>query len=190
MPGARFLQGDRIALRTVEEEDAPFLRDHANDPRIRYPMTFGGPTNLEEQREYIDEDDGDGAQFIVTVSGEETGFNPEYVTENDPPVEPIGFVSLFHVDERAGEAEVAYWLTPPAQENGFATEAVTLLLDYAFETRRLHRVKARALVTNDASRNLLASLGFSEEGTSRDAKFVDGEYVDVDRFAILEGEWA
>lgn len=189
MPGARFLQGDRVALRTVEDEDAAFLRDHSNDPQIRFPMTFGGPTTLEQQREYLDRDD-DGADFLVTVSGEETGFNPEYVTDDDPPVEPIGFVSLFHVDERAGSATIAYYLTPSAQENGYMTEAVELLVDYAFETRRLHRVTASALATNDASQNLLRSLGFTEEGRERDAKFVRGEYVDVDVFSILEGEWS
>lgn len=189
MPGAPFLQGDSVTLRTVEDEDAVFLRDHSNDPRIRHPMTFGGPTNLEEQREHMD-DDGDGATFLVTVAGDETGYNPEYVTDDDPPVEPIGFASLFHVEERAGNGEIAYWLTPPAQGNGYMSEAASLLLEYAFGTRRLHRVTARALVTNDASRGLLESLGFTREGTTREAKYVRGEYVDVDRYGLLAEEWS
>lgn len=189
MPGARFLQGDRVALRTVEDEDAEFLRDHANDPRIRVPMTFGSPTNLAEQREYIENDD-DGASFIVAVSGEETGYNSEYVTEGEPPVEPIGFASLFHIDERAGSGEIAYYITPPAQGNGYMTEAARLLVDHAFTERRLHRVLARAIESNEASRNLLTNLGFEEEGRERDGKFVQGGYEDVYRYSLLEGEWS
>lgn len=188
MPGAPFLQGERVALRTVEDEDATFLRDHSNDPRIRVPMTFTGPTNLEQQRDHMG-NDGDGADFLITVSGAETGYNPEYVTEDDPPVEPIGYATLFHVNQGAGNGEIAYWLTPPAQGNGYMSEAAALLLDHAFTERRLHRVSARALESNDASRGLLESLGFLEEGLERDAKYVQGEYEDVYRYSLLAGEW-
>jgi RimJ/RimL family protein N-acetyltransferase len=188
MPGARFDQADRVALRTVEPEDAPFLHDHANDPAIRLPLTFTGPTSRAEQEAFI-EDDEDGAAFLVAVSGEETGFNPDYVTGDEPPVEPIGFCSLFHVDEAAGSADIAYWITPPAQGNGYMTEAAPLVLDYAFGQRRLHRVEARALERNRASQGLLEKLGFTREGTERAAKFVEGEHRDVIRYGMLATEW-
>jgi hypothetical protein len=38
MPGARFSEADRVALHPVDVDDAPFLQEHANDPRIRRPM--------------------------------------------------------------------------------------------------------------------------------------------------------
>ncbi|MEF8771630.1 GNAT family N-acetyltransferase [Halodesulfurarchaeum sp.] len=188
MPGARFSQADRVALRTVEQEDAPFLKAHANDPAIRVPLTFTGPTTLAEQEEYIEEDD-DGAAFLVTVAGEETGYNDEYVVDSEPPVEPIGFLTLFHVDEAAGSANIAYWITPSAQQQGYMSEAAPLLLDYAFGQRRLHRVVARALENNTASQQLLESLGFTREGTERDAKFVEGDHRDVARYSLLAPEW-
>lgn len=189
MPGARFLQGERVALRTVEDEDAEFLRDQANHPEIRVPMTFLGPTNLTQQRDYMNGSD-DGARFIVSVSGEATGYNPEYVTDEEPPVEPIGFASLCNVDKRAGSAEMAYYLTPPAQGNGYMEEALTLLLDHAFAGRRLHRVAARVIERNEASRSLLSNLGFEAEGREREGEYVRGEYEDVLRYSLLEGEWS
>jgi RimJ/RimL family protein N-acetyltransferase len=188
MPGPRFSQADRVALRTVEQEDAPFLQAHANDPAIRVPLTFTGPTTLTEQEEYIEEDD-DGPAFLVTVRGGETGYNDEYVTDSAPPVEPIGFLTLFHVDEAAGSADIAYWITPPAQQQGYMSEAAPLLLDYAFGQRRLHRVVARALECNHASQQLLESLGFTREGIERDAKFVEGEHQHVGRYSLLASEW-
>ncbi|MFB6086365.1 MAG: GNAT family N-acetyltransferase [Halodesulfurarchaeum sp.] len=188
MPGARFSQAERVALRTVEIEDAPFLQDHANDPAIRLPMTFTGPTSLDEQEEYIEEDE-DVAAFLVSVAGEETGYNPEYVTDGNPPIEPVGFISLFDIDEAAGSGVIAYWITPPAQKQGYMTEATSLLLDYAFGQRRLHRVVARALEDNRGSRALLEALGFTREGIERDAKYVRVEYRDVVRFSMLAPEW-
>lgn len=188
MPGARFSQADRVALHTVDLDDAPFLQEHANDPRIRRPLTFTGPTTLQEQESFI-EDESDGAQFLITVSGEETGYDPERVTDGDPPVEAVGYAVLFDVDQDAGSATIAYWITPPAQGEGYMTEAASLLLDYAFGHRRLNRVVARALEDNDASQGLLRSLGFVDEGLEREAKFVAGEYRDVRRFSMLAEEW-
>ncbi|WP_135821785.1 GNAT family N-acetyltransferase [Halostella litorea] len=173
MPGGTFLSGDRVALRTVEEEDLPFLRDHRNDPAVRRPMTFDRPTNLEQQRDrFEDLYDGDDVVLLACVDGE-----------------PVGHVALFHVDDSAGHAEVGYWLTPGAQGEGYATEAVSLLLDYAFDERRLHRVRARAIETNDASRALLDRLGFAAEGVLRDEEYVDGKHVDTHTYGLLAREW-
>ncbi|WP_138796431.1 GNAT family N-acetyltransferase [Halostella sp. PRR32] len=173
MPGATFLAGDRVDLRTVEEDDLEFLRDHSNDPAIRRPMTFDTPTNLEQQRDRFDDMYADDdAGFLACVDGD-----------------PVGYVMLFHVDDSAGHAEIAYWTTPDAQGDGYTTEAVALLVDYAFDERRLHRLRARALESNAASRGLLEKLGFTEEGVQRDETFVSGEYVDTHFYGLLESEW-
>jgi len=174
MPGGTFLTGDRVALRTVEEEDLPFLRDHENDPAVRRPMTFDRPTNLKRERDRFDDMyDGDDVSLLACVDGD-----------------PVGYVALFHVDESAGHAEVAYWFSPEEQGNGYATDAVSVLLDYAFDERRLHRVFARALDTNEASHALLEKLGFTAEGVQRDEEYVAGEYVDVRMYGLLAREWS
>lgn len=92
MPGGTFLAGERVALRPVEEEDLAFIRDHSNDPEIRYPMTLDRPTNLERQRERFEEMyDGDDVSLLACVDGD-----------------PVGYVILFRVDVTAGHAETAY----------------------------------------------------------------------------------
>jgi RimJ/RimL family protein N-acetyltransferase len=63
------------------------------------------------------------------------------------------------------------------------------MVEYAFAERRLHKVVARALVTNEASPRVFERLGFREEGIQRDQKYVDGEYVDVVRYSLLRREW-
>lgn len=173
MPGGPFLSGERVTLRPVEEEDLEFLRDNSNEPRIRRPMTFDRPTNLHAQRErFEDMYDGDDAGLLACVDGD-----------------PVGYVMLFHVDMSGGEAEVAYWITPDEQGQGYGREAVALAVAYALDERRLHRVHARALETNTASQRLLETLGFTHEGVQRDEKYVCGEYVDVHYFGLLESEW-
>lgn len=174
MPGGIFLSGDDVTLRPVEEEDLEFLRDHSNDPAIRHPMTFDRPENLESWHErFEDMYDGDDVGLLACVDDE-----------------PIGYAMLFRVDESAGHAEIASWLAPEAQGEGYGTETAALLLDYAFDERRLHRVRARALDTNTASQRLLEKLGFTHEGVQRDEKYVRGEYVDTHFYGLLADEWS
>ncbi|WP_435359858.1 GNAT family N-acetyltransferase [Haloarchaeobius sp. DFWS5] len=188
MPGAPFMRGDHVTLRTVEEEDAVFLRDNSNDPRIRRPMTITGPSNLEQTREH--DSDGDDFSLLICVEGDQTGYVERFVDDEGPePVEPVGVVFCWPRDDTAGEVEIAYWITPAAQGEGLMTEAVSLALDYAFGQRRIHRVRARTLVSNDGSRAVLGKLGFTEEGVMREAKFVDGEHVDVVLHSVLSHEW-
>lgn len=179
MAGPAFRRGESVALHTVEEEDLEFLGRLRNDPEIRFGMTFSTPESERELTEWfedhVSQTDGEGAQFLVV---------PE---EGDGS--PVGFVSLFDVQRPASHGEVACYVAPAAQGRGYATEATELLVGHAIEERRLHRVVARALVDNEASRAVLREVGFTEEETQREEKLVDGEFVDVIRHSVLEYEW-
>jgi RimJ/RimL family protein N-acetyltransferase len=107
--------------------------------------------------------------------------------DDSPPV--IGAVMLPDVDESSGVADLAYWVLPEYQGEGFGGAGVSLLLEYGFDELRLHRVRADCLATNGASRGLLESLGFTQEGQFRDADFEGGRHVDVLRYGLLADEW-
>ena len=196
MPGAPFASADRVTLRTVESEDAAFVRDFSNQPAVRDPMTLDGPHNLDVTEDHIGGDNDDFVQFLACVDGEDVGMHDAYVRRGDDApadvdaVEPVGLVMVFHVDEREGNATFAYWLAPHAHGHGFGTEMAALGLDYAFGHRRMHRVNARVLETNDPSIGLLEKLGFTHEGTQREEKFVAGERVDTRFDGLLADEWA
>lgn len=88
-----------------------------------------------------------------------------------------------------GTAELGCWITPDAQGEGYGTAAARRLLRYAFAERRLERVWADALATNDASNRVLAKLGFVEEGRERAAFVQDGERVDRVNYGLLADEF-
>lgn len=196
MPGAAFATADRITLRTVESEDAAFIRDHSNDPLVRDPMTIDGPRNLDSTEEHISGDIDEFVQFLACVDGDDVGIDDAYVRRGeDAPadvdaVEPVGLVMLFDVDAREGTASFAYWLAPATHGRGYGTETAALGLDYAFDHRRMRRVNARVLDTNEPSIGLLEKLGFVHEGTQRREKFVDGDPVDTRMYGLLADEWA
>lgn len=174
MPGPTFASGDSVALRTIEEDDLEFLAAARNDPAVRRPLTVNRPTNGEQTREFFEDaiSTDDGVNLLVAVDEE-----------------PVGMVSLFEEDDVAGTATIAYWVVPDEQGNGYCTAGVGLLCEYAFADRRLNKLRADVLATNDASRRVLEKLGFVEEGLLREEKFAYGDYVDVHRFGLLAGDW-
>ena len=175
MPGPVYLSGDRVDLRVTEREDVEFLQRARSDPELRTPLTFIEPQTREQVEEFYENtiaaDNGD-ANFLICERGD---------------AEPIGEANLFRVEQ--DHAELAYWLVPKAHGEGYATEAASLLVEYAFETRGLHRVWGKVVGFNDASMAVLDRLGFAEEGRLREHEFLDGEYRDVVFYGLLRAEW-
>ena len=166
-----------MTLRTTEPDDADFVQRGLANPEIRYPM--GSPVKSRAETEsWLADTDGDN--FVVCLDDPSSG----------PAAEPgrrIGAVSVDDADWR--RPELAYWLVPEAHGEGYGTAAVSLLVDYVFRTYDHPAVGAGAYAFNDASRGLLESLGFEQEGVIRRDRFVDGAYVDTVEYGLLRGDW-
>jgi ribosomal-protein-alanine N-acetyltransferase len=178
MPGARVLEGERSTLRTVEQEDISFVQRTFANPDIRYPT--GNPVRSQEQ---IAVDDDGSDQFLVCLDGD--GAGPESPAEDD--VRRIGWVGAS--DMAYKRPEIGYWLVPEAHGEGYGKEAVSLLVDYVFREYDTPAIGAVAYDFNDASRGLLSSLGFVEEGRRRKFMFVDGAHRDMVEYGLLREEW-
>ena len=172
MPGPIFKHGDRVDLHTVEREDIDFLHRNYNRPEVRHWMPSVHPRNREQVEERIEDTDEDDTTLLGCVDGE-----------------PVGSISLFDFQHASGKARIGAWVDPEYHGEGYGTEMTELTLEYAFDERRLHRLTAGALETNDPSRSLLESVGFEEEGRLRDGYYVQGEYVDRMLYGLLESEW-
>jgi|AntRauTorcE11898_2_1112593.scaffolds.fasta_scaffold25191_2 RimJ/RimL family protein N-acetyltransferase len=175
MAGGTFLRGERVTLRTVEEDDLEFISETVADPQVRRPLTMTRPINSETTREHFEEriSGDDSVDLAVCLDGEIRGL-----------------IWLFDVDNTAGHCEVGYWLDPAVHGQGIMTEAAQLVVSYAFEELRMHRVRGRALVTNEASQGVLRNCGMTQEALAREAENVDGEYVDMVHLGVLREEWA
>ncbi|WP_435365165.1 GNAT family N-acetyltransferase [Haloarchaeobius sp. DYHT-AS-18] len=175
MPGALYLAGDDVTLRTVEEEDLAFINETINIREVRLGMTMAGPAPMTATESHFEENISDDGSVNLLICVDED--------------EPAGMIILFDVDDRRGKAEIGIWVAPDYQGNGYGTEAAALVVDHAFQQRRLHRVLARVLTTNDASARIWENLWFTHEGTLRESEFLDGEHVGMRYFGLLEDEW-
>lgn len=173
MPGPVFLRGDDVDLHTVEREDLTFLQRVIDDPRVWRHLGTATPKRAEDEEAWYEATtDDDEVHLLICDSGE-----------------PVGIVGLSGIEPTWGVAELGYYVDPEAHGQGYATEAVALVVEYAFRDRRLEKLAADAIADNEASRRVLEKNGFREEGRFRDHAFVDGERVDVVRYGLLADEF-
>jgi RimJ/RimL family protein N-acetyltransferase len=98
--------------------------------------------------------------------------------------------TLFRTWEKAnGMCEVGVWLAPEVTGRGLITRAATVMIDWAFHVRGMHRVEWRCAATNEPSRAVARRLGMTLDGTLRETFLHKGVRHDVELWSVLATEW-
>ena len=92
----------------------------------------------------------------------------------------IGAVDLFDFDPHHLRAGVGVLVDKQFQYQGFGTEALELLVTYAFEFLKLKQLYAHVPVTNAVSKSLFAKSHFVHTGTLKSWLRQGNDFVDVD----------
>jgi ribosomal-protein-alanine N-acetyltransferase len=85
---------------------------------------------------------------------------------------------------RFQNGSLAYAAFAPSAGQGYMSEGLDLVVRYAFEQLRLHRLEAQIQPGNQASVKLVRRIGFRYEGCSPELLFIDGAWQDHERWAI------
>ncbi|WP_028050457.1 GNAT family N-acetyltransferase [Cellulomonas sp. URHD0024] len=89
--------------------------------------------------------------------------------------EPVGQISLRHLNHADGITDVSYWVVPAARGRGVASSALTALSGWAFGVLGVHRIFVDHSTRNPASCAVATRAGYQLEGTKReDALHADG----------------
>jgi len=70
------------------------------------------------------------------------------------------------------------------------TEALMMFHRYIFESKQVNCIELRIATENTPSERVALKVGFSLEGTNREAAFSKGKLHDMNIFAMLRREWA
>ena len=172
MAGATVLQGERVTLRTVERDDAEFMQRASTEPELRFPLGFSHPQNVAQIEDGFEDwiESDDNVTLLIYLDDE-----------------PIGSVRVNLLEWT--RPLLSYWLVPEHHGEGYTTEAVSMFVDFFFETFEKRGLYAFVFGFNDASMGLLEKLGFQEEVRMREDRFMDGEYVDSIHYGLLREEW-
>jgi ribosomal-protein-serine acetyltransferase len=101
----------------------------------------------------------------------------------------VGGVMFVAFDASAGTCEIGCWLEPSAEGSGLVTRSVSVLLDWAFDVRRMARAEWRCRTDNERSVAVAHRLGMQSEGVLRSSWVYQGRRYDKQVFSLLRAEW-
>ena len=86
-------------------------------------------------------------------------------------------------------AEIGYWIDARLEGRGIVSECCRALIDYAFSELQLNRVQIRCAMENLRSAAIPRRLGFTHEGTLRQAIRTNNRLDDELCYGLLRTEW-
>ena len=173
-------QGEHITLREYRADDLSAIHAWVNDPEtVRYLSSrYWMPQSMSDTSDFLNhamQAGTNGAYFVIAEP--ETG---EY----------LGQIDLFSINWRMRSGEMAIVVAKEAKRGrGTGTEAVRLMLAFAFGTLGLERVELEVATGNQRAMRCYEKAGFRLEGVKRHAFMVDGQYADLAVMAVLAEEW-
>ncbi len=174
------LEGARVVLRPLVMEDAKSLQENINDPDIyRYTLTIPHPYEMSHAEwwiNHIQERIKESKAYELGIELKENG-------------KIVGGMGLCKIDPKHDVAEVGYWLGKKYWGKGITTEALELLLDFAFNELKLHRVYAYTFIDNIGSQRVLEKCGFTREGRRKEAIKKNGKYYDNFMFGLVSSDY-
>lgn len=170
-----FIEGERIYLRDVELKDVTvnycgWLNDREVNQFLETRFSSQTKASIEEYVRRMRQDSS--SVFLAVILKD----NHRHI--GNIKMGPINWIHRF--------ADISLLLGDKANwGKGYGTEAIRLTIQYAFEKLNLHRLQATIYETNQGSIKAFKKAGFSEEGTARQKRFLDGHYMDEKIFGIL-----
>lgn len=101
----------------------------------------------------------------------------------------IGGITLGNIRHGVAQTgQVGYWIGERYAGQGYMLDAIRLLVPYAFNTLRLHRIEAACIPDNVRSTRVLEKAGFRREGLLRSYLRINGSWQDHYLYALIEGD--
>jgi RimJ/RimL family protein N-acetyltransferase len=171
------IKGPNVYLRPPVPEDAKLWNLWLNDYDIVLPLgdeVYGKVTEASIKKQIEDYVDSD--YFLFTI-----------VTNFD---KPIGRCMLFGVDRINAKGMVGIFLGDKNEwGKGYAREAFELLVEYSFRIQNMHSIALGVYEFNNRAIDMYKKIGFTVIGTKRDARKINGKYVNIVLMDILENEY-
>lgn len=163
------LSGKQLFLRAIEPEDLEFLYKLENNEAIWEVSNTMTPYSKFVLKQYLEnsyKDIYEAKQLRLAIAGSDN--------------ETYGLVDIYDFDPKNKRAGVGVIIADAKHRNkGIATEALQLVISYAFTHLELHQLYANVSEDNSASIKLFSNLDFEQTGIKKDWNFVSGTYKNV-----------
>lgn len=167
---------DSIYIRPITVEDTEALLTWRNSQEVKQFFIYQEEITKEDHLNWLKNkvETGKVVQFIIV----------EKETEN-----PIGSVYMQDIDHIHKKAEYGILIGSTAKTGkGYGTLAAKLMIQYAFEEMKLHKVYLRVIEGNERAIKSYEKAGFEKEALLRDDVCINGVYKNIILMGIVNGE--
>lgn len=169
------LKSERLILRRITKEDAINMFEIYSDPETARFDWYYPIESVDKISKIIDN--------FQEIYDEKDEITWGAVKKDDNKL--IGYCCLGDFQEGPRSCEIGYGFNREYWNKGYGTEAVNVLVKYAFEEMNINRIVGTVTLGNEASIKVLKKVGFQQEGIFRKRTFMKGEFVDDVILAIL-----
>ncbi|SFD02242.1 GNAT family N-acetyltransferase [Flavobacterium phragmitis] len=170
------LKGESIYLRALEPEDLEFIYAIENDQNIWEVSNTQTPYSRFLIKQYLEnahQDIYEAKQLRLAICQDE-----------DFPA--LGLIDLFDFDPRNSRAGIGIVIQKEENKGqNIGSEALELLIKYAFYNLNLHQLYANIGVENAASIALFTKFGFEKIGIKKDWILLHNKYQDEAVFQLI-----
>ena len=171
-----YLKGENSNLRALEPEDLEFLYTIENNEsfwEISHTQTPFSKYLLKQYLENTHLDIFEAKQLRLLIEEKSTK-------------RQIGLIDLFDFNPQHKRAGIGILIHPDFQKNGFAFEALSILIDYAFKYLNLHQLYANITANNSKSISLFTKHKFKKVGIKKDWILSGGKFKDEILFQLIK----
>lgn len=174
------METERLILRPMRMFDAFDMYEYARLPETSAFLTWSPHPDIEYTKNYLafimgKYKAGEFYDWAVVLKGEENKM--------------IGTCGFSRIDVSNNVGEIGYVIAPDYQRHGYATEAVREVMAFGFSKLNFHRIEAKYIAENTASRAVMEKCNMRFEGVARGSMIVKGGYRDIGTCGILQEEW-
>ncbi|WP_339629727.1 GNAT family N-acetyltransferase [uncultured Maribacter sp.] len=172
------IETKRIRLRLIDIADLTSIHTLHSLPETDKYNALGIPNSIEETKANIE-------PWIKENQLQELK-NYTFAIDNKSNGKFMGLFGLKIGHQKYNRAEVWYKIHSDYWRKGFATEALKAILDFGFDTLKLHRIEAGCAVENIGSIKVLEKSGMVREGRLRQILPLKSGWSDNFQYSILE----
>lgn len=172
----KILTGKRVFLRQPKAEDFAELARLYKSSRKFHRGLVQTPINEKAFGKYLAQSELDANRYFLIC-----------LLEDNAIAGSINFSQIFRGNFK--NCYLGYYLGEKFARKGYMTEAVEIILSFAFKELKLHRIEANVQPENASSIKVLQRAGFTKEGFSRKYLKVGGRWRDHERWAIIAEDW-
>lgn len=168
----------RLLLRKMSISDTDELFSIWSDPEVTKYMNIENFYKIEQVQEMI--------KLFEKLSEENEAIRYSIIELESNKI--IGTCGFNFFDANNSKVEIGYDLNKCFWGKGYAKEAITYLIGYAFNDLGINRIEAKIEPQNLSSITLIEKLNFTYEGTLRQTEKSKGRFIDLKLYSKLASE--